>query len=485
MSIEIEEITNKFEELSLTEINDIKDYLISHNIPLFRLDKEKGIVEFSTEQLSLILENPKYANLKLYVPKNFRVFIKEFKTIKENEKSNLLNSNYVFKTPKECEEELDRRIKEIGKMTYQDKISIIETYNRELKEVKVDEKTKINRNTAQQIVNAGNDVGLIAKVTMFESMKKIKDNEITQDQAKIENQEITETTSSLVTTIVNMLSYNTGTQKIFTELKNYSDGGVMAHSNRVFISYVNFLTFYNNLIKRRHLVYNIRTVYEKVYKKFYDKVVETIGGKYKIYDNLKTVEDCIDQGIKSVEEQEMYSYSVGALLHDVGKVKDLDYFEGADGRDYERIKKHLFNSYKLVSQTSEYPLEVILTVALHHEYYGLGYGPYEKLHNMKTEKYQGFQIQRIMSYNAKAIDDCEAFAYFPAKMLEIIDVYDALMDPARKYRGGKTFTPEEALNIMREDFIEKQVKLDPILYDVFVEFLSNSIEKDLMSAKLD
>ena len=485
MSIEIEEITNKFEELSLTEINDIKDYLISHNIPLFRLDKEKGIVEFSTEQLSLILDNPKYANLKLYVPKNFKVFIKEFKTIKENEKSNLLNSNYVFKTPKECEEELDRRIKEIGKMTYQDKISIIETYNRELKEVKIDEKTKINRNTAQQIVNAGNDVGLIAKVTMFESMKKIKDNEITQDQAKIENQEITETTSSLVTTIVNMLSYNTGTQKIFTELKNYSDGGVMAHSNRVFISYVNFLTFYNNLIKRRHLVYNIRTVYEKVYKKFYDKVVETIGGKYKIYDNLKTVEDCIDQGIKSVEEQEMYSYSVGALLHDVGKVKDLDYFEGADGRDYERIKKHLFNSYKLVSQTSEYPLEVILTVALHHEYYGLGYGPYEKLHNMKTEKYQGFQIQRIMSYNAKAIDDCEAFAYFPAKMLEIIDVYDALMDPARKYRGGKTFTPEESLNIMREDFIEKQVKLDPILYDVFVEFLSNSIEKDLMSAKLN
>lgn len=485
MSIEIEEITNKFEELSLTEINDIKDYLISHNIPLFRLDKEKGIVEFSTEQLSLILDNPKYASLKLYVPKNFRVFIKEFKTIKENEKSNLLNSNYVFKTPKECEEELDRRIKEIGKMTYQDKISIIETYNRELKEVKVDEKTKINRNTAQQIVNAGNDVGLIAKVTMFESMKKIKDNEITQDQAKIENQEITETTSSLVTTIVNMLSYNTGTQKIFTELKNYSDGGVMAHSNRVFISYVNFLTFYNNLIKRRHLVYNIRTVYEKVYKKFYDKIVETIGGKYKIYDNLKTVEDCIDQGIKSVEEQEMYSYSVGALLHDVGKVKDLDYFEGADGRDYERIKKHLFNSYKLVSQTSEYPLEVILTVALHHEYYGLGYGPYEKLHNMKTEKYQGFQIQRIMSYNAKAIDDCEAFSYFPAKMLEIIDVYDALMDPARKYRGGKTFTPEEALNIMREDFIEKQVKLDPILYDVFVEFLSNSIEKDLMSAKLN
>ena len=89
-----------------------------------------------------------------------------------------------------------------------------------------------------------------------------------------------------------------------------------------------------------------------------------------------------------------------------------------------------------------------------------------------------------MSYDAKSIDDCEAFAYFPAKMLEIIDVYDALIDPARKYRGGKIFTPEEALNIMKEDFIEKHVKLDPILYDVFVEFLSNAVEKDLMYAKL-
>lgn len=485
MNINIEEITSKFEELNLNEVNDIKDYLISHNIPLFRLDREKGIVEFNTEQLSLILDNPKYANIKLYIPKNFKVFVQEFKTIKENAKANLLNSNYKFKTPKECEEELDKRIKEIGKMTYKDKLSIIETHDKELKEVKVDEKHVINKNTAQRIVNAGNDVGLIAKVTMFESMKKIKDNEISQDQAKIENQEITETTSSLVTTIVNMLSYNTETQKVFTELRNYSDGGVMAHSNRVFISYVNFLTFYNNLVNRRQLVHKIRTTYQKIYKKHYDKMVENLDGKYRLYDNLETVEDAIDQGIKSVEEKEMYSYSVGALLHDVGKVKDLDYFESGEGRDYERIKKHLFNSYKLVSQTSEYPLEVILTVALHHEYYGLGYGPYEKLHKLKVEKYASFQIPRIMSYDAKAIDECEAFAYFPAKMLEIIDVYDALMDPARKYRGGKTFTPEESLNIMKEEFIEKHLKLDPILYDVFVEFLSNSIEKDLMSSKLN
>ena len=480
------DLTTKYDILTIKELKTIKDQLVSHNIPLFRVDKEKKIIPFPTEQLSLIIDNEKYSNLKLYIPKNFSVFIEEFKSITQADNSSNdsdTNQPYVFRTPKESEKEMGKRISEISKMTYKEKVSTIESYNTELKKIVVDEEVGINKHTAQQIVNVGNDVGLIAKVTMFESIQKIKGEEITQEQAKIENQEITETTTNLVTTIVDMLSKNTETQKVFDELRNYSDGGVMSHSNRVFISYVNFMAFYNNLINRRHLVHKIRTSYTNKYKKFYEQV-EAMFSKDNIRKNLATVEDCIDKGIKIIEEREMNLYSVGALLHDIGKVKDLDYFEGANGRDYERIKKHLFNSYALVSQTSEYPLEVILTVALHHEYYGLGYGPYDHLYKLKLAKDPHFQIQRIMTYDAKAIDECEAFAYFPAKMLEIIDVYDALIDPARKYRGGKTFTPEEALNIMREDFVEKHVKLDPILYDVFVEFLSNSIEHDLMACKL-
>ena len=480
------DLISKYDILTVKDLKNIKDQLISHNIPLFRVDKEKNLIAFPTEQLSLIIDNEKYNNLKLYIPKNFAVFIDEFKSITQTDSSTSSNqaaAPYVFRTPKESEKEMGKRISEISKMTYREKVSTLDTYNKELKQIVVDEEQGINKNTAQQIVNVGNDVGLIAKVTMFESIQKIKGEEITQEQAKIENQEITETTTNLVTTIVDMLSKNTETQKVFDELRNYSDGGVMSHSNRVFISYVNFMAFYNNLINRRHLVHKIRTSYTNKYKKFYEQV-EAVFSKDNICKNLATVEDCIDKGIKIIEDREMNLYSVGALLHDIGKVKDLDYFEGANGRDYERIKKHLFNSYALVSQTSEYPLEVILTVALHHEYYGLGYGPYDHLYKLKLAKHPSFQIKRIMTYDAKTIDECEAFAYFPAKMLEIIDVYDALIDPARKYRGGKTFTPEEALNIMREDFIEKHVKLDPILYDVFVEFLSNSIEQDLMACKL-
>lgn len=487
------DLVSKYQILTVNELKLIKDQLVAHNIPLFRLDKENKIISFPTEQLSLIIDNDKYSNLKIYIPKNFSMFIDEFKSINQtnnynnnnynNNAKDKKNSTYVFKTPKELEKEMAKRISEISKMTYKEKVNAIKSYNKELKKIHIDKDTGINKEAAQQIVDAANDVGLIAKVTMFKSIQKIKEEEITQEQSKIENQEMTETTTNLVTTIVEMVSANTETQKVFDELRNYSDGGVMSHSNRVFISYANFIVFYNNLINRRNLVHKIRASYKNKYKKFYEQV-ETVFNKENVHNRLDVVEDCIDKGIRIIEEREMNLYSVGALLHDIGKVKDLDYFEGEGGRDYKRIKKHLFNSYTLVSQTSEYPLEVILTVALHHEYYGFGYGPYDHLYKLKLEKHPNFQIQRIMTYDAKAVDECDAFAYFPAKMLEIIDVYDALIDPARKYRGGKTFTPEEALNIMREDFIEKHVKLDPILYDVFVEFLSNSIEQDLMSCKL-
>lgn len=482
------DIIAKYDILTIKELKSIKDQLIAHNIPLFRLDKEKKLILFPTEQLGLIIDNDKYNSIKLYIPKNFSMFIEEFKSIIQiNSNNDSVYIPHVFRTPKESEKEMSKRISEISKMTYKEKVNTVETYNKELKEIKIYKEIGIDKNTAQKIVNVGNDVGLIAKVTMFESIQKIKGEEISKEQAKIENQEITETTTNLVTTIVDMLKTNTETQKVFDELKNYSDGGVMAHSNRVFISYVNFMVFYNNLIKRRHLVHNIRTSYTNKYKKFYEQIANMFNkdnNDNNIKKNLSTIEDCIDNGIKTIEEREMNLYSIAALLHDIGKVKDLDYFESASGRDYDRIKKHLFNSYTLISQTSEYPLEVILTVALHHEYYGQGYGPYESLYKSKLAKYPKFKISRIMTYDAKSIDECKAFAYFPAKMLEVIDVYDALIDPARKYRGGKTFTPEEALNIMREDFIEKHIKLDPILYDVFIEFLSNSIEQDLMSCKL-
>jgi HD-GYP domain-containing protein (c-di-GMP phosphodiesterase class II) len=62
-----------------------------------------------------------------------------------------------------------------------------------------------------------------------------------------------------------------------------------------------------------------------------------------------------------------------------------------------------------------------------------------------------------------------ALAYFPAKILEIIDVYDSLTDPHRVYRAS--MSSEEALTLMYREFIIKRRKIDPILFDIFTGFI--------------
>lgn len=485
MAQELSDKLDKYEPIDIKDIKKIKDKLLSNNIPLFRLNRDNDLVLFPTEQIDLILDNEKYANMPLYIPKNYYKFFEEFKIakVKKSNQSSSVEEKETkrFKTPQEAEKEMGSRLSELSKMPYREKVDILESYNKDL--INLGKDATVTKELAQRIVDIGNDAGLIAKISMFESIQQIKRDEITQEEAKKENQEMTKKTTDLVSTIVDMLAKNTETQKVFKELKHYSDGGVMSHCNRVFVSYINFLAFYNTLVNRMHLAHKVRSNFQSKYKKYYVRILQSFN-KDRIIKELNVVEDCIDKGLRGLSDANLYMYAVGALLHDVGKVKDLSYFEGATGRDMERIKKHLFNSYALVTQTAEYPLEVILTVAFHHEYYGFGYGPFEHFYELKRIKYPQFRVSNILTYDAKVVDSSDAFAYFPAKMLEIIDVYDALIDPARKYRGGKTFTPIEALTIMREDFIEKEVKLDPILFDVFVEFLSNSIEQDMLNSKV-
>jgi HD-GYP domain-containing protein (c-di-GMP phosphodiesterase class II) len=53
-----------------------------------------------------------------------------------------------------------------------------------------------------------------------------------------------------------------------------------------------------------------------------------------------------------------------------------------------------------------------------------------------------------------------------------------LTDSKRKYRDSE-FSVDEALEIMLDSFINKNTKIDPILFSIFVDFInSHSILKD-------
>ena len=466
----------KYEQVSLEDIENIKDELIENNIPILRINKEDEFVIFPHEQINILFENEVYSKVNLYLPK-------DYKNLLTNSKYDNTVETYTFKTPEESEKEVNARLLEISKMSYDQKVGTIDGYNDQL--IEIAKEPILNKKLAQNIIDVSSDTGLIAKINMFESIQKIKNNTATSEYIKTQNKYITNQTITLVTSISNILIKNKETQKMFNNLRTFSDGGVMDHSNRVFISYINFLAYYNNLLSRSSsFIHKIRTLFVPKYKKYYDRVLEMYS-KDDYTKEFKSIGDVIDRGMRSLPLEHFHSYAVGALLHDIGKVKDLNYFEGATGRDTERIQKHLFNGYALISQTAEYSLEVLLTVAFHHEYYGHGYGPFNTFYKNKVKSQPQFRFQSILTYDADASDKCDALAYFPSKVLEIIDVYDALIDPARKYRLGKTFSPLQALTIMKEDFIEKHTKIDPILFDIFVSFMSESDSReDLSSAYL-
>ena len=68
--------------------------------------------------------------------------------------------------------------------------------------------------------------------------------------------------------------------------------------------------------------------------------------------------------------------------------------------------------------------------------------------------------------------DYEVLSYFPAKMLEIVDVFDSITDPARRYR--KPFAVDEAIVFMQKEFVDDNLKLDPILFDLFKAFVEEA-----------
>jgi len=74
-----------------------------------------------------------------------------------------------------------------------------------------------------------------------------------------------------------------------------------------------------------------------------------------------------------------------------------------------------------------------------------------------------------MTFDLDPILNFQALAYFPAKILEIVDVYDSVTDTNRVYR--KPLSTKEALVMMREEFITKQLKIDPILFELFTSFI--------------
>jgi hypothetical protein len=289
--------------------------------------------------------------------------------------------------------------------------------------------------------------------------------QLSDEEAKKQTQGLVDSTFDLVKTSTRLLSSSIFNDELMNTLVAKSNGTIIQHMTRVHLNGLAFLTYYNNLVSSSHTITKLRITFDKIYKPFYSTLLP-----YMYPDNI-TLERVFMGGMRAVSESNFYNWAVGFLIHDVGKAAAVEYHEGEAAYNREIVIEHVKVGYSSVMNKTNYPKDAGLITGYHHEYYGDpdGYGYFrtylEQYKNSKPRSHPDY----CMTFEIQPLMDCQALAFFPAKVIEIVDVFDSVTDPNRKYR--KAMTTEEALSMMDEEFIKNHPKIDLILFDIFSKFV--------------
>ena len=289
--------------------------------------------------------------------------------------------------------------------------------------------------------------------------------DIPDDEAKKQTQEMVDSTYDFVKLSSQLISTNIFNDDLMNTLVAKSNGTIIQHMNRVYLNGLAFLSYYNKIVSASSIINKLRVSFDKRYKLFYHSLLPHIHP-----DDI-TLEKVFLGGMRAISEEIFYNWAVGFLIHDIGKAAAVEYHEGEAAYNRDIVMEHVKIGYNSVMNKTNYPREAALITGYHHEYYGDpgGYG-YFRSYLDQYKKANPFARQSCcMAYELEPMLDYKTLAYFPAKILEIIDVFDSVTDPNRKYR--KAMTTEEALAMMEEEFITKHPKIDIILFDIFSRFV--------------
>ncbi len=311
---------------------------------------------------------------------------------------------------------------------------------------------------AETLVAATQDATMINRATLLEALR------LGNDQARAYTRELVVETRQMVKSTMRLVDSDIYDDELVRSVVEKSNGTVVQHMTRVFLSGLEFLLFYNRQVMTRGIANLIRIRFDRDYKHRYRELL------WHLHDDYLSLEHVFLGGMKALSEVEINKFATGFLVHDVGKAEDIEYHEGDAAFDRETVERHVKIGYRAVMDKTAYPREAALITGYHHEYYGdpSGYGYFREFLQAYKEANPAATQNYVMSYTMEPLIDYQVIAYFPAKMLEIVDVYDSLTDPNRKYRSP--LSPDGAISLMREQFIEQKLKVDPILFDLFIEF---------------
>jgi hypothetical protein len=347
---------------------------------------------------------------------------------------------------------------QFAEMTNKEKIEYLNNDRQKLNDLLM-QKTKDAEVVTEALVDTAKDAALINHAALEDAIR------LADDEAKRITQEIVETTSEMVKSSAQLMSEDVFSNDLMNTLVEKSNGTIVQHMTRVYLNGIAFLSYYNNLVSTSRAIQKLRLAFAAKYRPFYHALLPHIDK-----DDI-VLERVFYGGMRAIPSDLYFKWAVGFLIHDIGKASAVEYHEGEASYDRNIVIDHVKQGYKSIMTKTNYPMEASLITGYHHEYYGdsAGYGYFRAyLHQYKRANPDAKQDYCI-TYELQPILDYQALAYFPAKVLEIIDVYDSVTDPHRVYR--KAMTPEEALSMMRVEFIEKHPKIDVILFDIFDTFI--------------
>jgi len=288
---------------------------------------------------------------------------------------------------------------------------------------------------------------------------------LTGDEAKKQTNDLVVNTNDLIKASSQLIATNVFDDDLMNTLVSKSNGTIIQHMTRVYLKGLAFLSYYNKLVSGSSIINKLRISFNEKYHDFYRSLLPHVHS-----DDI-ILEKVFLGGMRAIPEDIFLNWAVGFLLHDIGKAAAIEYHEGEAAYDRDIVVEHVKVGYIAITHRTNYPEDAALITGYHHEYYGdpSGYGYFRTSYEQYKKTKHHVTLDSCITYDIDAILNFEALAFFPAKILEIVDIFDSLTDPNRKYR--KVMTTEEALAVMREDFINKHRKIDIILFDLFLKFI--------------
>jgi ASC-1-like (ASCH) protein len=344
------------------------------------------------------------------------------------------------------------------KMTTEEKLERLNANKQKLNELIIQKSRDLDE-VMEALVDTTKDATLINHAVLEEALQ------LADEEAKQFTRALVDSTNEMVKSSANLLIEGVLNNELMNVLVEKSNGTIVQHMTRVYLCGTSFLAYYNNLVSTSSAIQKLRITFASKYREYYRQLLSHLN------EDDVNLERVFYGGMRAIPPDLFTKWSVGFLIHDIGKGAAIEYHEGEAAYDRNTVIEHVKAGYKSIMTKTSYPMEASIITGYHHEYYGDpgGYGYFRAYLQQYRKNNPDAKQDFVITYELEPILDYKALAYFPAKVLEIIDVYDSVTDPLRVYR--KPMKPKEALDMMREEFVVKNLKIDPIIFDIFCSFI--------------